>query len=232
MKLPLEFDVERLKADLQTANEYEWINHINTRIYDGDWQAVPLRSVDGRIDSIAAVSIESAEYQNTELLKRCPYFQQVINSLDCETTAVRLITMTPGTKVKRHDDYPCRFSSGHVRLHVPVMTNPDVEIFIDDEPVFFGEGECWYMNAEYPHSLENNGKTPRVHMVIDCTVNSWLEKMFIEAGHTEPVANNKYMDPAINDDNVEDIIYSLEQQGNPTALEMAANLKKLSKCDN
>jgi len=228
LKLPFNFDVDRLETDLKTAGQYKWIDHVNTRIYEGQWRAIPLRAVDGRIDNIAAVSTDAKEYKNTEALDRCPFFQEVINTMKCETTAVRLLSMGPGAKIKRHDDYPCGFKSGHARLHVPIMTNPDVKIFIADGPVFFGEGECWYMNAEYPHSLENLGDSPRVHLVIDCIVNPWLETIFTEAGYTEPVVNHKYGDPSINDENVALIIAELERDGDPVKLEMATKLRNLS----
>ena len=118
--------------------------------------------------------------------------------------------------------------SGHAHLHIPILTNEDVRIFIDDGPVFFGAGECWYMNAEYPHSLEDLGKTPRIHLIIDCIVNPWLETIFTESGYTEPVVKHKYGDSSINDENVVLIIAELERDGDPVKLEMAKNLKELS----
>jgi hypothetical protein len=38
------------------------------------------------------------------------------------------------------------------------------------------EGECWYLL----HCVHNRGTTDRVHLVIDCQLNPWLDEMFPE----------------------------------------------------
>ena len=40
--------------------------------------------------------------------------------------------------------------------------------------VVLSEGECWYLRLSDPHSVENNGQSDRVHLVIDAKVNPWL----------------------------------------------------------
>jgi hypothetical protein len=36
-----------------------------------------------------------------------------------------------------------------------------------------GGGECWYINANLPHSVSNLGGTDRIHLVMDWVVNDW-----------------------------------------------------------
>ena len=68
-----------------------------------------------------------------------------------------------------------------MRLHIPVITNPDVEFLLNGTSVVMNEGECWYLRLSDPHSVANRGRTARVHLVIDATVNPWLKDIFTEA---------------------------------------------------
>jgi hypothetical protein len=42
-------------------------------------------------------------------------------------------------------------------------------------------GECWYLNFDLPHRVQNLGATDRVHLVVDCQVNDWLRAMIASA---------------------------------------------------
>ena len=37
------------------------------------------------------------------------------------------------------------------------------------------EGECWYLNFSLPHKVANNGDKDRIHLVVDCMLNHWLQ---------------------------------------------------------
>ena len=39
-------------------------------------------------------------------------------------------------------------------------------------------GSSWYLRLSDPHSVANSGPADRVHMVIDATVNGWIEQLF------------------------------------------------------
>jgi hypothetical protein len=43
------------------------------------------------------------------------------------------------------------------------------------------EGECWYLNVNQPHRVENRGSADRVHLVLDCVVDEWLRALFARA---------------------------------------------------
>ncbi|MBK7307467.1 MAG: aspartyl/asparaginyl beta-hydroxylase domain-containing protein [Chitinophagaceae bacterium] len=40
------------------------------------------------------------------------------------------------------------------------------------------EGECWYMNFNLLHAINNNSSVNRVHLVIDALVNDWVKEIF------------------------------------------------------
>jgi quercetin dioxygenase-like cupin family protein len=58
------------------------------------------------------------------------------------------------------------------------VTDPRVGFFLGGERVPLGEGECWYMDFNLPHRVENDGDAARVHLVVDCVVNEWVRSLF------------------------------------------------------
>jgi quercetin dioxygenase-like cupin family protein len=179
LKFPFSFDTEKLKADLANFKETDWIAHYNKRDYDGDWDIIALRADEGNKYKIfSPFDISTAKIQDTEHMQRCPYFSTVLNQLQCEKNTVRLMRLKPGAVIKEHTDYNLSVDDVEMRLHIPITTNPQMEFYLDKKRVFLNEGECWYLNFNLIHSLKNGGTTDRVHMVIDCTVNSWLLSFF------------------------------------------------------
>lgn len=180
LRLPLRFDVERMRAELAAIGDDAWIAHYNTGAYENGWRCVPLRSVDGRADHIMAV--EDGAYRDTEWLARCPYLREVIASFRCETTSVRLMALDAGAVVREHRDPGTAMEEGITRVHVPIATTPAALMRIEGEPVHFAAGHAWYLNAACLHGVVNGGDVPRVHLMIDCVTNAWVEDLFREAG--------------------------------------------------
>jgi hypothetical protein len=178
-RLSLSFDPARLQADLDGIVAGEFVPHFNTAYYKGDWSAVPLRSVGGRIDQIYPDPTKKTEFADTPLLGRCPYIREVLATITCPQQSVRFLRLKAGSIIKEHRDYELGFEDGEVRLHIPVRTNPEVFFKLDGQRVIMGEGECWYNNLSLPHSVENRGTTDRVHLVIDCVVNDWLRERLL-----------------------------------------------------
>jgi hypothetical protein len=53
------------------------------------------------------------------------------------------------------------------RIHVPVVTNEDAIFTCDGETINMKEGCAYEVNNQRYHSVVNNGKTDRVHLLID-----------------------------------------------------------------
>lgn len=182
-KLPLSFDPDRLRADLAAAGRH-WIPHFVRRNYEGEWSAIPLRSLAGHPEHIFSDPGASVEaYRDTTVLDACPYFRAVLAAFHCPVASVRLLKLAPGSRIREHTDHDLTASKGMARLHVPVTTNPDVEFYIEDERIRMAEGECWYIDASLRHRLANGGATDRVHMVLDCVVDDWLQAGLAAAGY-------------------------------------------------
>ncbi|MGZ4975636.1 MAG: aspartyl/asparaginyl beta-hydroxylase domain-containing protein [Methylobacter sp.] len=222
LRLPFEFDLAALQTDLQRLMPDQWVPHYNDQAADaGYWHCQALRSAHGRSDDILAFSND--QFMDTPLLECCPYFRQVLQHFKCETHAVRLMALAPGGVIREHTDPGTNFEDGLARLHIPIITDPDVLFWLDGEPVHFAAGHTWYMNANCKHRVENHSAVHRIHLVLDCIPNQWLTDIFNAAGF---VANPlpKYGDPSITDANVSEIIAELRQSGTAAALGLANRL--------
>lgn len=178
LQLPFVFDPVQLKAEIANIPADLWVNHFNTSIYEGDWSGLALRSVGGKPMQLYPDPTASDSFADTELLGQCPYYQSVLATFKCQLTAVRLLRLKAGSNIREHRDYRLGYEDGEVRLHIPVITNPDVAFFLQGERIMMQEGECWYLNVNLPHRVDNQSKTDRIHLVVDCIVNDWLAEFF------------------------------------------------------
>ena len=183
--LPLRFDVARLCADLGAVDEALWQPHYQTRDHDGGWTVVSLRSISGMQEMAYSVPNAVERYANTPLLERCPYFCEVLDRFECPKTAARLMRLAPDAEIREHVDQDLRCEDGEVRLHIPVTTHPDVVFRLAGEPVEMAPGSCWYLDLTLPHAVANRSPVDRVHLVVDCMVNGWIDEQ-LRAGGWSP----------------------------------------------
>jgi hypothetical protein len=177
-QLPLRFDPVHLQADLGRIAPEEWEPHFNTSYYEGEWGGVALRAIRGAALSLYPDPSAPQEFADTAILDCCPYFQQVLAAFECPLESARLLRLRAGSKIREHRDYKLAFEDGVARFHVPIITNPDVDFFLEGERIVMNAGEVWYLNFNLPHRVENRGQIDRVHLVIDGAVNDWVRAMF------------------------------------------------------
>ncbi|MEO7505720.1 MAG: aspartyl/asparaginyl beta-hydroxylase domain-containing protein [Pyrinomonadaceae bacterium] len=177
LRLPLNFDAAGLRSDLAHITADQWLSHYEQDDYVGEWGVVALRSVGGRAENIRPFPGAQILFQDTEVLGKCPNLARAIAAFQCPVAAARLLKLGPGGRILEHKDDFLAPEFGEVRLHVPVLTNPGVEFYLDNERVPLQAGETWYLNFSLPHRIDNLGPTDRVHLVIDCNVNDWLSSL-------------------------------------------------------
>jgi len=176
-KLPFAFDAQSLKADLGRIAPAEWTAHFNKGYYEGMWKGLALRSTTGRANQLSTLAQEMKEAVETPVLGRCPYFRQVIDAFECHIHAARLLSLSPGSKILEHRDDFMGYEDGLIRIHIPVTTDERVEFFVDGRRLSMKEGEVWYIDFGLPHRVHNVSDKERVHLVIDCRVNDWIESV-------------------------------------------------------
>jgi quercetin dioxygenase-like cupin family protein len=222
IRFPLFFDTERLKNDVHKIINEKWINHYNTNDYNGKWTSIALMSQNGKSDSIFALPRGDEKLVPTEILDSCTYFKEILDNFLFEKTAVRLLKLDVGAEVKPHSDHCLGYEDGCFRLHIPIITNSEVEFILDGNRLIMSEGECWYIDANFIHSVTNRGTEDRIHLVIDGLRNEWTDDLFFkEADQNEFIKSPKKM----SEEQKQLMIAELKRMNLPIANEILKNLE-------
>jgi hypothetical protein len=157
-RLPLRFDVDRLRTEVAALPREAWSPHPNG---DAGNDAVRLISVDGGDNEEV-----NGVMRMTPHLERSPYLRQVLASFGVVWSRSRLLRLAPGANVPIHADIHHHWFY-RVRLHIPVVTRPQVAFTCDGERVHMAPGEAWVFDNWRLHRVENPTDSERVHLVGD-----------------------------------------------------------------
>jgi len=185
LKLPLQFDAQRLQQDVEQFAAHEWQAHFNRSVYEGDWSGIALRACPDAAVPLFPDPNNPQPFCDTPALARLRYVPSVLACIESEIRSARLLKLAPGANIRRHRDYQLSPEEGEVRLHIPVQTAPEVEFTLDDQRIPMAEGELWFLNFNLYHSVQNRSTRDRIHLVVDCVFNPWL-RSFFEPGFFEP----------------------------------------------
>jgi len=158
IRLPFEFDSERLAGEVTALPHDAWMAHPSGM--EGN-SAVALISRDAgdNDDFDGPMSV-------TPHLERCPYVKQVMAGFGEVLARSRLMRLAPSCEVSTHVDFNYHWYT-RVRIHVPIITDPNVIFYCADENLHMRPGECWIFNSWRRHRVVNGGKHDRIHLVID-----------------------------------------------------------------
>jgi hypothetical protein len=181
--LPLALDPTRLARDLTALASVEWTEHFVRQNYTGNWSAIPLRAKAGVRHPIMMIASDpsATAFEDTPLLQSSPYFREILASFHCPLCTVRLMRLGPGSRIHEHSDLDLSVEDGSVRLHVPIVTNPQVSFVLNGSPVDMRPGSAWYLRLSDPHSAFNGGESDRVHLVIDAIADDWMKDLLAAA---------------------------------------------------
>lgn len=222
-QLPFQFDNDRLLKDLETCKQFNFLQNYVPANYHGKDYILPLRAIDGKMNFPGATPGNADRFQDTEALKACPYFQEIINQFQCEKEAARLMSLPPGAIINPHTDHSLGYEDGVFRVHIPIMTNPDVHFILNDERIIMQAAEAWYTNVNLTHSVRNEGTTHRVHFVVDCIRNAWSDELFGTLGYRFDLEHEA--EEQLSEDTMANMLRELEQQDNPAAKALIAQLR-------
>lgn len=176
-RLAPQFDPARLAADLAHVHESWWGAHQGP-YHDGTWESVSLWAPRG---DLREQTSRGGAFSATPALSFCPYIAQVIEQFPAERNRVRLMRLRAGGRILRHSDPLHTIAKDLVRLHVPVVTNPDVHFTVNDVRVPLAAGETWHVDVRFPHEVANLGATDRVHLVMDLVPSLELAQLIARA---------------------------------------------------
>lgn len=165
LKLPLRFDADALEREVRALPASSWVPHATG--FPGN-EAVRLVTVGGQ-----PTDAFEGPMRPTEQLASCPYIQEVMAELGGVWGRSRLMGLGIGAEVPEHVDAHYHWRT-HLRIHVPVITNPQVEFTCGGETVHMAPGECWVFDSFRWHEVHNRGDERRVHLVLDTVVTEHL----------------------------------------------------------
>lgn len=83
----------------------------------------------------------------------------------CRATHRMLSVVIPGQRIADHDDV--QDADWRLRIHVPLITNPDAKMWHGGDIVHMEVGTAYKVNTEIVHGLANMGAAPRFHFFFD-----------------------------------------------------------------
>lgn len=162
-KLALQVNLERLRSEIAALPADAWVAHPN--------------KIDGNT-SVRLISSGGAENDDvhgpmapTPHLKQMPYVRQLLADFGVVWSRSRLMQLAPRAQVPEHADINFHWFN-RVRIHIPVITNPQVRFHCGDQSVHMGEGEVWLFDNWRLHRVENQSDQARIHLVADTTGSS------------------------------------------------------------
>jgi hypothetical protein len=159
LQLPVLFDAQALAAEVAAIPAEAWRPH--PQGYPGN-DALPLITTGGDPASDA----RDGAMAPTPHLLACPYLQQVLGDLGATWGRSRLMRLSGNAEVTPHVDTDYYWRD-HMRVHVPIVTQPTVRFLCGGEEVNMGAGECWIFDTWSLHSVHNDAVRSRIHLVAD-----------------------------------------------------------------
>jgi hypothetical protein len=160
-KLPVRLDMPRLLEEIRQFAPYEWKLDRLTYIGAGGYSYINLVSHRGR-----ANDIWDAPMRPTRYLERCPYLKQVLASFETPLAEVRIRRLLGSHSIPLHYDEGEPLYH-RLRTHIPIVTDPEVLFYCDDQPLHMRAGEVWLFDRLRLHKVINAGSAERIHLVFD-----------------------------------------------------------------
>ena len=158
LKLPRRFSAEALAADVESLPSSAWVAHPSN--YEAN-DAVLLVTPGGEmVHSFAGAMAPTIH------LEACPYIREVMAELGGPWGRSRMMGLEAGGTVPLHIDTNYHWRT-HTRIHVPLITTPEVLFTCGGETVHMAPGECWTFDSFLPHTVVNGGTSKRIHLVLD-----------------------------------------------------------------
>ncbi|WP_447765340.1 aspartyl/asparaginyl beta-hydroxylase domain-containing protein [Sphingopyxis panaciterrae] len=158
VKLARQYCAETLAAEVMALPAAAWLPHPG-RLPGNN--AVPLITPAGQVSNGF-----SGPMAPTDALRECPYIMEILADLGAVWGRSRLMGLAPGAVVPEHVDVGYYWRT-HIRIHIPVITNPGVAFSCDRETVHMAPGECWLFDSFCLHNVRNDGDQKRIHLVLD-----------------------------------------------------------------
>lgn len=159
-KLPVRLDVDRLRAEVAALPANGWVAHPGGA--EGNSAVRLISAGGGETDDVLGAMLPTAH------LRQSPYMRQILASFGVVWSRSRLMRLAPGAKVREHADIAYQWFY-RVRMHMPIVTHPEVSFHCGGQTVHMAAGEVWLFDNWRLHSVDNPTGQERIHFVADTT---------------------------------------------------------------
>ncbi len=185
-RLPVRFDVERMRAEVAALPPTAWAQHPN--------------EIEGN-SSVRLISVGGAENDDidgamlpTPHLQQSPYLRQILTSFGVVWSRSRLMRLEARAIVPEHADINHHWFK-RVRMHIPVLTRPEVRFHCGGQTVHMAAGEAWLFDNWRPHRVENPTDEIRIHFVADTSGSSSFWQFVAQSESPNVVVRELRFDP-------------------------------------
>jgi hypothetical protein len=158
LKLPIRFDADAIAAEVRALPPSAWTPHPTGFVGN---EAVRLVTPAGEDNDELEGPMAA-----TDSLNRCDYVRQIMAEIGGVWGRSRFMGLAPGREVPPHIDIHYYWRT-HLRIHIPVITNPGVLFTCGNETVHMEAGDCWVFDSFQRHDVQNKGDAQRIHLVLD-----------------------------------------------------------------
>jgi len=147
---------------------YEYEQHVNTSVIPILW------SKDSLIANRNIVAPKTSffdSYYNEEFFLE---LKKILNAFyNGEGYFVRILfsNLNPNSSILSHADSGESLLSNN-RIHIPILTNNNVIVVVDNEEKNIQTGEIVEINNSAVHSVRNESSENRIHLIVDWNSNS------------------------------------------------------------
>jgi hypothetical protein len=169
-------DPERLRADYERLRDGAWVPQDRYANGITHWTGLALYSVSGEVSDLRCAGRPIV--RRTAAGDRCAYVcDELLPQFGAPLLRVALYRLEAHTHIGEHRDYGENRTMGFVRVHIPIVTNDAVVMYLEDRPYRFLAGEAWYFDASCRHRVDNAGDADRIHLIVDLKPSPQLERL-------------------------------------------------------
>jgi hypothetical protein len=104
----------------------------------------------------------------------CEALGRLFRCFEERLVSFRLNGLMPGSGLGAHEEAILKQDQIRLRFHLPIFTNEQASLLLDDEKFWFRPGIIYFFNNGSVHAAENLGSTPRYHLVWDMWLDDWI----------------------------------------------------------
>jgi hypothetical protein len=169
-KLAEGIDVTQLRVALM-RNPQLW-NQDNCR---REFEGTPHKETEDILLRFGSADGNDLEAVDTAAMSSMPKAKDAARAIMMSVGGVRLgrIVITrlePGRKILPHSDVVGEYAKYYTRFHLVLQGLPGSLFNCGDETVVMQTGELWWFDASAEHSVVNNSKDDRLHMLVDVRI--------------------------------------------------------------